>query len=276
MTPTRLACVSYLNTTPLIEGLAKATGLALLPTVPSRIAAMVRSGAADLGLCSIVDAVGDPPLALIPAGMIGCDGPTLTVRLFSAVPPAEMTELHADSDSHTSVVLCRLLLHHLHGVAPRIIHFDARAHTGPLPASVLLIGDKVVTAAPADHPHQLDLGQAWRDLTGLPFVYAMWMCRQDRAEDPSIHAAAGLLDRQRRRNTARLDWLVAKHAGPHGWPVELASEYLGRLLRYRVGPREREAVGRFFAMASELNLLPAAAPQWVDPGVTTREPSAAG
>jgi chorismate dehydratase len=264
---TRIACVRYLNTAPLIEGLSKLDGMTLLPTVPSRIAAMVRSGEADLGLCSIVDAAGDPPLTLAPAGMIGCDGPTLTVRLFSRVPLAEITELHADTDSHTSVVLCRLLLQCLYGAAPRVIDFAATRHVGPLPASVLLIGDKVVTGAPAQeqYPHQLDLGQAWRDLTGLPFVYATWMCLEDRPADPAIHTAAGLLDRQRRRNLARLDWLIARHAPAHAWPVELAGEYLGRLLRYDVGPREREAAQRFFDLASDVGLLPRATLRWLEP-----------
>src|SRR5438552_983319 len=106
MLPVRLACVRYLNTIPLIEGLEKLPAVRLLPTVPSRIAGMVASGEADLGLCSLVDAAGsEAPLALVPAGMIGCDGPTLTVRLFSSVPLGEVRVLHADTDSHTSVAL---------------------------------------------------------------------------------------------------------------------------------------------------------------------------
>src|SRR5205085_5859227 len=99
------------NTVPLIEGLDKLPAVTLLPTVPSRIAGMVASGEADVGLCSLVDAVrSEVPLALVPAGMIGCDGPTLTVRLFSLVPLPDVRVLHADTDSHTSVALARLLL----------------------------------------------------------------------------------------------------------------------------------------------------------------------
>src|SRR5665213_4630797 len=43
----------------------------------------------------------------------------------------------------------------------------------------LLIGDKVVCDEPAGLPHQLDLGGAWKDLTGLPFVFAAWMARAE-------------------------------------------------------------------------------------------------
>src|SRR5437762_5539249 len=114
----RIACVKYLNTAPLIYGLEKLAGVELIPTVPSRIAEMVRSGEADIGLVSVVDAAGRKEterrrdeekdrLVLLPVGMIGCDGPTLTVRVFSATPIQEIATVHADTDSHTSVLLCR-------------------------------------------------------------------------------------------------------------------------------------------------------------------------
>ncbi len=276
----RIACVRYLNTIPLIEGLEKLDGVRLIPTVPARIAGMVRRGEADVGLCSLVDVAGGG-LAALAVGMIGCDGPTLTVRLFSSVPLDQVRRVHADTDSHTSVVLCRVLLWRLYGVEAEVIDFDARERVaigGPSagqgredelkdpsptfgaptlddawPQTVLLIGDKVVVdAPPADrYPHQLDLGEAWKGLTGLPFVYAVWACRTDRIDDPVVRAAAAVLDRQRRHNRTRLDWIVNKHAADHRWPPALAGEYLGRLLRYEVGDREREAAARFVFEAGQ-------------------------
>src|SRR5689334_13105144 len=66
------------------------------------------------------------PLALLAVGMIGCDGPTLTVRVFSAVPFERVSTVHADTDSHTSVRLCGVVLETLYGVGARFIGFDAR------------------------------------------------------------------------------------------------------------------------------------------------------
>lgn len=277
MRPLNIACVRYLNTVPLIEGLDKLATCKLIPTVPSRIAGMVESGEADLGLASIIDARSGS-LALVPAGMIGCDGPTLTVRLFSETPLNEIEAVHADTDSHTSVVLCRLLLSRLYNARPRIVDFDAREripigepHTSQTldeawPKAVLLIGDKVVTDSPpaVRYPYQLDLGEAWKQLTGLPFVYAMWMCRADRAGDPAIHAAAAILDRQLRHNRTRLDWIVEHSAVEHRWPLDLARKYLMSLLRYEVGDRERTAVSTFLEMAGDEGLTPRIAPTWVD------------
>ncbi|MEL0061870.1 MAG: MqnA/MqnD/SBP family protein, partial [Verrucomicrobiales bacterium] len=49
--------------------------------------------------------------------------------------------------------------------------------------SVLLIGDPAITFRQQNPPHQLwDLGQAWQELTGLPFVYAVWAIRESQAK----------------------------------------------------------------------------------------------
>ena len=176
MEPIRIACVQYLNTAPLVEGLDKLKGLTIIPAVPADIAPMVRRVEADLGRASIIDAAGtEEPLSVVPAGMIGCDGPTLTVRLFSSVPLEGVTQLCVDADSHTSVALARVLLAERFGVRPEVFEFNAleRMALGGAkpkqddegwPETLLLIGDKVVTHSPpaVKYAHQLDLGEAWK------------------------------------------------------------------------------------------------------------------
>lgn len=296
MQPTRLGVVRYLNTAPLIEGLHKLPQLSLSAAVPSRLIDMLITGEVDIALASVIDAArpsSDPgaDFILIPAGMIGCDGPTLTVRLFSSVPFDRVRRIHADTDSHTSVALARIILHRLHGLRPDIIDFDARERVelassarpasrvtdgggdspSEWPETLLLIGDKVVTDPPpaSRYPHQLDLGEEWHKLTGLPFVYAMWMCRARDLDHPekgrAIATAASILDRQLRHNLTRLDWLVEHRAADHRWPLDLARRYVGELLRYRVGPRERAAVGAFFNAITELNIIAARPPRWFEP-----------
>src|ERR1035441_7349712 len=47
--------------------------------------------------------------------------------------------------------------------------------------AVLFIGDRALQFS--KHNRQwvdsLDLGAAWRETTGLPIVYALWLCRRD-------------------------------------------------------------------------------------------------
>lgn len=270
-TKARVAAVRYLNTAPLIEGLEKARGVSLALAVPSRIAGMVGSGEADVGLVSIVDALrGEVGLSLLPVGMIGCDGRTLTVRVYSEVAPGEIEVLHADGDSHTSVVLARVVLERVYGVRPRVEALDAGAMGGSWPRSMLLIGDKVVTSRlPAGrYAHEIDLGEAWKALTRLPFAYAMWACRSGEEGSGTVEWVSALLERQRLHNATRLDWIVERRAGAAGWPVELAREYLGRLLKYEVDDRAREGVERFAREAAGLGLVDRAEVPWGDAGVS--------
>ncbi len=263
----RLACVRYLNTVPMIEGLEKDSGIELAPVVPSKIAGLVSSGDCHAGLVSMIDAVRSPvPLAILPVGMIGCDGPTLTVRLFSRVPLDRITRIHADTDSHTSVVLCRLLIARLTGSMPDVVAFDARerisvdtrdSDAGEWPESLLMIGDKVVTDSPpaVRYPHQLDLGEAWKAWTGLPFMYAAWMCRDADANQPWVQRVATILDRQLRHNLTRLDWIIATRAPSFRWPPDLARKYLVDLLRFTVDERALQGASRFLDEAAAAGLV---------------------
>ena len=274
--PLRLGCVRYLNTLPLIEGLEKAADLDLVPAAPARLIDLLLARDVDAALVSIIDAQRSPePLTLIPSGMIGCDGATLTVRLYSAVPLDRIAARAADADSHTAITLCRVLLARRFGVSPRVADFAAPADavgaaSAEWPEAALLIGDKVVTAAPppARYPHTLDLGEAWKNWTGLPFVYAAWACRAEDAASPRTRLIRDVLDRQRRHNATRLDWIVARRAPQRGWPTGLAAGYVGDLLRYdpgEAGSPFRAAVERFFDEAHALGLTPRRAPvRWLD------------
>ncbi|MEL6330842.1 MAG: menaquinone biosynthesis protein [Planctomycetota bacterium] len=274
MPEARIATVAYLNTLPLIEGLDETAGITLERVVPSRVVDRLTEGGDDIGLVSAIDLC-RAGLVPLPVGMIGCEGPTMTVRLFSRVPLAEVEVLHADTDSHTSVALAQVLLDRLHGARPEVRDFDPRERAAEgaatagdpeesWPESVLLIGDKVVVGSPpaVRYPHQLDLGEAWHGLTALPFVYAIWACVAGREDDEAVRSAAVLLDRQRRRNAMRIDWIVSQRAPRMGWPGDLARQYVGDLLRYEVGPREREGLEAFLGMAHDLGLCPEPTLAW--------------
>lgn len=278
--PTNLGYVKYFNTLPLVEGLSTCADLSLHAAVPAKLGDMLARGEVDIALASLVDmARSTVPLTLIPAGMIGCDGPTLTVRIFSRVPMDRVCTLACDTDSHTSVILAQVILARVFQVRPTVRDFDARervlmpaqsnAKTDPYsvegdwPETMLLIGDKVVTDSPpaVRYPYQLDLGEEWKKLTDLPFVYAMWMCRSADVAADSPHrerllSIASLLDRQRRRNTARLDWIVQSYARERRWPEDLAERYVRQYLRYEPDTRAISAVQRFLGEAAGLGLLP--------------------
>ncbi|MCA9292589.1 MAG: hypothetical protein KDA20_02110 [Phycisphaerales bacterium] len=262
----RLGAVRYLNTVPLIAGLEKAIGLEIRLEAPARLIellAPIQPGQApqvDLALCSIIDYQRSAvPLEIAPVGVIACDGPTRTVRVFSRVPLEQVTVLHADVESHTSVALASVVFAEQFGRRLAIkpfAHVD-RPHDA-WPDAVLLIGDKTITHAPpkSSHPYTLDLSTAWRAITGLPFVYAAWMCRAGEFDArPELRTMASLLDRQRRRNCVRVGWSAAQSAATHGWTPDAAQDYVANELRYNMDGEARQAVGRFFECAANAGAI---------------------
>jgi chorismate dehydratase len=259
----RLGAVSFLNTLPLIDGLANLRDVEVRYSVPSLLSEMLRTGEVDLALCSSIDFQrGANELAIVPCGLLGCEGPTLTVRLYSHVPIEAIHKVYCDTDSHTSVVLMQIVLRDVYNIEPELVEFDAREHVAEnraidWPETMLLIGDKVVTDSPpaVRYPHQLDLGKAWWDCTGLPFVFAIWMARK--GIDPGIARFASMvLDRQRRHNIERLERIAHRAAAKTKWPVDLARTYLRDHLVYEVTPKRLEGLELFYRKAHEHDLIP--------------------
>lgn len=257
--------MSFLNARPLVDRLEREESVTLEARVPSRLLAALEGGRTAVAMCPVIDFQRSAvDLVVVPAGGIGSDGETLTVRLFSRRPIASVDSIAVDEDSHTSVALLQVVLDGLYGRRPAIEPLSrAMARPAP-PEAQLLIGDKVVTAEPPSrlYPHQLDLGSAWKELTGLPFVFAVWMARADR----ELGRLPDLLTRTRRRNAARIGEIVDQYHAAAGWPAALARRYLGELLRYEIGPRELEAIELFWARCHELGLIPRLRPLRLYPG----------
>ena len=265
--PVRLGVVSFLNTLPLIDGLENLADVAMRFSVPSLLLDSLVRDEVDLALCSSIDYQRSPdPLVIVPAGLLGSDGPTLTVRLYSTEPIERIREVYCDTDSHTSIALLRMVLREQHDLEPRLIDYDAHRHVAEnrrveFPQAMLLIGDKVVCDAPAAdrYPHQLDLGQAWREMTGLPFVFAAWMAKSS-ADHRRLRAAGAILDRQRRHNRERIGSIIARHAQTRGWPAFQAREYLTQRLTFEFTDSHRAGLELFFHKARDHKLIDSVRP----------------
>ncbi len=250
----RVGSVSYLNAKPLIEGLDSDPGIQLSLRVPSRLIEGLADQSFDVALLPVIDYQKLPGLRIVPSGGICCDGPTLTVRIFSKTPIDRISTLSCDTDSHTSVALARIIFAERYHTAPRFVDFSERGApdaSGSDAAAQLLIGDKVVCQEPMDMPYQLDLGDAWKNLTGRPFVFAIWTARPgvDLGDLPAR------LDLARQRGLARVPEIVHRHALPHGWPQALALQYLTRYLKFEIGPAQLSAIEYFHALAARHGLI---------------------
>ena len=135
---------------------------------------------------------------LLPDLAITSDGPVHSVALFSRRPLAELDHrtILITASSRTSVLLLDLLCRHRWGVRPNFA--TARAEAADLESlaglpheAVLVIGDAaLLLRAQGRYPVRLDLGEAWKEWTGLPFVFAVWAARRD-AGNSSVRIVRG-------------------------------------------------------------------------------------
>jgi chorismate dehydratase len=246
----RVGSVSFLNAKPLIDGLDATPDVALSLAVPSALLGGMRRGELDVALLPVIDYQRMDGLRVVPSGGIGCDGETLTVRIFSRVRVGEIRTLACDTDSHTSVALARVIFAEQYGTRPTFVDWAREGGDEPCDAR-LLIGDKVVCEEPAGFEHQLDLGAAWRTLTGLPFVFAVWTTRAgvDLGDLPRE------LEGAKRRGLANIADIVKRYAVPRGWPAGLAMQYLSVYLKFDVGERELEAIRLFHRLAAKYGVI---------------------
>lgn len=147
----------------------------LLIDYPANIAAQLLRDEIDLGLV---------PVAIIPSleehfiisdYCIACDGQVASVCLFSEVPLHEIETIYLDYQSRTSVALLKILLRDYWKVEPHLIPADKgyeKSVKGKTAA--LVIGDRALEMR-SSYPFIFDLGLAWKEMTGLPFVFAAWV-----------------------------------------------------------------------------------------------------
>ncbi len=247
--PIRIGCVSYLNAKPLIHDLENDPGVDLQLAVPALLLEGLRSRRFDIALLPVIDYQRLRDARIVPSGGIGCDGPTLTVRIFSRTPIKKITTLACDIESHSSVALARIVLAEHYGISPKVV--DLSAETSDAQA-MLLIGDKVVSRQRTEMPYELDLGAAWKELTDMPFVFAVWITRAgtDLGDLPER------LSRARTRGLADLPNIIARHAVTRGWAADLAMQYLSDYLKFEIGPAQLESIRYFHDLAAKYSLIP--------------------
>src|SRR5437763_3104541 len=127
----RVAAVSFLNSKPLIHGLESDPAVRLSLAVPAKLLDELRDGRADVALLPVIDYQRLEGLSIVPAGGIGSDGPTLTVRIFGRVPIEEIRSLACDPDSHTSVALARIILARRHNLRPEFCDLSRASGEDP-------------------------------------------------------------------------------------------------------------------------------------------------
>ena len=176
----RIGSVPYLNSAPLTFGVENK--IEFLP--PSQLAKRLRAGDFVAGLVSITEVLHHDLYDVLDGVAVACDGPVRSVFLAHKKPLEEVDIIHCDTASLSSINLLKVILAH-RGLVPRLVPFDNYSRADEHSA-ILLIGNPGIEFLSRPHEHQiLDLGQAWKEVTGLPFVFALWVSNCKLSDDTS-------------------------------------------------------------------------------------------
>ncbi|MEU1309878.1 menaquinone biosynthesis protein [Streptomyces cinnamoneus] len=196
----RVGHIQFLNCLPLYWGLAR-TGtlldLDLTKDTPEKLSEQLIRGELDIAPVTLVEFLRNADdLVALPDIAVGCDGPVMSCVIVSQVPLDRLdgARVALGSTSRTSVRLAQLLLAERYGVTPD--YYTCPPDLGAMMQeadAAVLIGDAALRASLHEAPRLglevHDLGQMWKDWTGLPFVFAVWAARRDYlAREPHIVA----------------------------------------------------------------------------------------
>jgi len=257
--PLRVAAVSYLNAVPLVWGLAHGPQrgrFQLRYTVPSQCADALRDGEADAGIIPSIEYQRIDNLKIVPGLSISSAGPVRSVLLISRCPAEQIRSLAVDTSSRTSACLIQVLLKQQYGLYPRLVPSapDLQAMLC-LADAAMMIGDPALAT---DFPglHVYDLAEEWRNMTGLPFVFAFWAVRSEVATadliEPFQQAAAYAM--------AHLEEIAQAESVRTRLPVSLIRTYLTENIDFTFGEKNREGLDLFYTLAHEIGLVNAHKP----------------
>ena len=178
--------ISYLNTRPLMYGIERSPELlqqiALSFGYPAMMAQSLQDGAIDLALLPVAAIPGIEGARIVGDYGIAADGEVASVCIYSHVPMEQIETVYLDYQSRTSVRLARLLLEQ--HWQQKVEYRAASEHyieyiNGP--NAGVIIGDRALQQR-SNFEYIYDLSAAWKDFTGLPFVFAAWVANKELPE----------------------------------------------------------------------------------------------
>lgn len=273
--------VGFINTLPIfypLESGAVQHDFEIIDGTPAVLNALLAADQLDLGVVSSIEyARHFEKYLLLPDLSISCKKEVCSVLLLSRVPlpKLEGQEILLTPKSHTSIALLKLLFARRFTVAPRYRVTDYHASGSRWPAgaqAVLAIGDDALQLR--QNPEvamALDLGAAWHEWTGHPFVFAVWALRRETLaqRDGLVHQAHATLLAAKEYGLGHLEEIATAVDQCSWFSRQECVQYL-RTIEYDLDADKQEGLRLFFEMLYEmgelnrrvpLNFLPVTADQ---------------
>lgn len=261
----KIGQIEYANCVPLFHVLREqfpCTGYEFVTGVPAELNRLLLEGKIDVCPSSSIEYAKYPErYTILPHLSISSIGAVASVLLFSKVPVAELDgrKILLSSESATSVNLLKILLDRQFGCS--CIYEQARPGTTKAygdASALLLIGDSALRASlEKTDLFVFDLGDMWYSWTGHPFVFALWLCRNEIADGLELKVLARQLIQAKNRVPSMLEQIAssAKEAGWMGHDRLLS--YWRDNISYQLDERAQAGLMLYFATCFECGLIPA-------------------
>lgn len=250
----RVGIVNFLNSKPLAWGFLKGHHADLFaPSYhpPALVARLLGQGNLDIGLIPSIEVQRIPNLRVLPDMCVAARHEVRSVLLVSRGPVEEIRRVALDQNSRTSATLVRILLRERYGLDPEYLHErpDPERMLGEADAA-LIIGDPALHVD-RERYHIIDLAAEWHELTGLPFVFAVWAVRPEvEIPDLPFYFKSSL-----RYGLSSLDTLVRESAAELGLDTSEVRSYLTENLSFFLRREEIEGLEEFYRRAHAHGLI---------------------
>ena len=238
----KVAAVSYLNTKPLLYGIAHSdiiNDIELVVDYPSQLAQRLQEGSIDMALLPVAAIPGIPGANIVSDYGIAADGNVVSVAIFSQVPMEQIESVYLDYQSRTSVRLAQLLLEHhwkkqviFKQATEHYIEYIHGTNAG------VIIGDRALQQL-HNYEYVYDLSAAWKEYTGLDFVFAAWVANKQLPADFTARFNAANAE-----GIKHLDAVIAENPFPY---YDLHTYYTENICYY-LDDAKKNGLARFLDM----------------------------
>ena len=250
MAKLKIGVVPYMNAKPFIYGFQKiADEVDIIYGVPSTLPQMVENDELDIILMPSIGYFRSKGYKIIPGGSIASNGLVESVRLFIRTPSIDQIKTVAlDKDSMTSCVLTKIILWKRYSLKPEYITLDdkRKIYNGYADA-FLVIGDDAMKVREEGFII-LDLGGEWYELTGLPFVYAVWATKAE----SKLKGLSELLVDAKEHGLKCINEIADIEAKRLEMEKERCLRYLKESIKYNLGEQEIRGLKTFYDYALEM------------------------
>lgn len=211
---------------------------------PANLAAQLKAGTIDMALLPVAAMPGIPGARIVSDYGIGADGKVASVCIFSKVPMEQIEKVYLDYQSRTSVKLAQVLLKHHWKKEVEFLKADENYIDSIEGRTAgVIIGDRALEQL--EHfSYIYDLAEHWKNLTGLPFIFAAWIANKDLPQD-----FLDAFNDANKQGLSHIDEVVAETP----FPFYDLKTYYTENIRFHLDEEKKKGLQLFLQMIQELD-----------------------